>query len=55
MGDPVLMNSQAAVHSDQPISTPAEDFTTDNYELIAYTKTAVWMKLLQNSPGRRLI
>ena len=50
-GGPVLMNSQAAVHADQPISTPAGDFTVENYELIAYTKTAVWMKLLQDTLG----
>jgi hypothetical protein len=50
-GEPVLMNSQAAIHSDQPISTPAQDFTAVNYELIAYTKTAVWMKLLQDTLG----
>jgi len=53
-GEPVLMNSQAAIHGDQPISTPAEDFTEENYELIAYTKTAVWMKLLQNTLGTAL-
>jgi Peptidase family M1 domain len=50
-GEPVLMSSQAAIHLDQPISTPSEDFTVENYELIAYTKTAVWMKLLQDSLG----
>jgi hypothetical protein len=54
-GEQVLMNSQAAIHSDQPISTPAEDFTAENYELIAYTKTAVWMKLLQDSLGTALV
>jgi hypothetical protein len=48
-GEPVLMNSQAAIHLDQPISAPSEDFTVDNYELIAYAKTAVWMKLLQDT------
>ena len=50
-GEPVLMSSQAAIHLDQPISTPSEDFTVENYELIAYTKTAVWMKLLQDTLG----
>jgi hypothetical protein len=54
-GEPVLMNSQAAIHSDQPICTPAEDFTAENYQLIAYTKTAVWMKLLQDSLGTSLL
>jgi hypothetical protein len=53
-GEPVLMNSQAAIHLDQPISTPSEDFTVENYELIAYTKTAVWMKQLQNALGTAL-
>jgi hypothetical protein len=54
-GESVLMNSQAAIRLDQPISTPSEDFTTDNYELIAYTKTAVWMKLLQDTLGTALL
>ncbi|HEV3324633.1 MAG TPA: M1 family metallopeptidase, partial [Puia sp.] len=54
-GEPVLMNSQAAIHRDQPVSTPAEDFTAENYELIAYTKTSVWMKLLQDSLGTALV
>jgi hypothetical protein len=53
-GEPVLMNSQAAIHSDQPISTPAGDFTVENYELIAHAKTAVWMKLLQDTLGTTL-
>ncbi len=38
-----------------PISTPAEDFTADNYGLFTYTKTAVWMKLLQDTLGPILL
>jgi hypothetical protein len=53
-GEPVLMNSRAAIHSDQPISTPSGDFTVENYDLIAYAKTAVWMKLLQDTLGTAL-
>lgn len=37
---------------DQPINTAAADFTGENYALIAYSKTAKWMKLMEDSIGR---
>ena len=36
----------------QPISTPAETFSAENYSLIAGTKTALWIKLLEDSLGK---
>jgi Peptidase family M1 domain len=37
--------------TDQPISTPSEQFTRINYSLIAYAKTSFWMKQLEDSLG----
>ena len=39
---------------DQPISTPSEYFTVTNYDLIAYEKTARWMKQLEDSLGQNI-
>jgi Peptidase family M1 domain len=52
--DQVRMNTVAAIREDQPISTPSEDFTAENYKLIAYTKTAIWMKALADTLGTPL-
>lgn len=38
-------------HADQPIATPSEKFTSFNYGLIAYYKTALWMQALQKQLG----
>lgn len=40
-----------AAKRDQPISTPAEDFTETGYFLTAYTKTGQWMKKLEDTLG----
>ena len=45
----IELNTQFALHQDQPISTPSEDFTEDNYDLIAYVKTGIWMKTVEDS------
>lgn len=37
---------------DQPISTKSENFTSLNYNLIAYNKTAIWIKEMENKLGR---
>lgn len=37
---------------DQPVNTPAADFTEENYALVAYAKTAKWMKLMADSIGQ---
>ncbi len=52
--DEVRINTLAAVGKDQPISTSSEDFTPQNYNLIAYAKTGLWMKLLEDSLGTPL-
>jgi len=52
-GDPplLLVNTQAATRRDQPITTAAEDFTPVNYNLIAHTKTALWLHQLEDTLG----
>ena len=40
--------------TDQPISTSSEDFSAMNYDLIAYSKAAMWMKQLESSLGTKL-
>jgi hypothetical protein len=37
---------------DQPIETSSENFSEINYSLVAYTKTAEWMKWLELQMGR---
>lgn len=37
--------------TDQPVSTSSEDFSETNYNLVAYTKTAMWMKQLEDTLG----
>ena len=48
------LDTRATEHTDQPISTPSENFTETNYYDIAYTKTAIWMKMLEDSLGTPL-
>lgn len=40
---------------DQPINTPAAEFTEINYGLIAYYKTAQWMALLEKELGTEMM
>ena len=39
---------------DQPINTSSESFSLENYNLIAYKKTANWMTLLENELGTQI-
>ncbi len=39
------------LHKDQPINTTSENFSYVNYGLVAYTKSALWMKMLENELG----
>ncbi|HSC37622.1 MAG TPA: M1 family aminopeptidase, partial [Chitinophagaceae bacterium] len=50
----VLLASLMALHKDQPVNTPSEYFTENNYGLIAYTKAGNWMKLLEQYLGQPL-
>jgi hypothetical protein len=47
----VLLQTAVATKKDQPIETPAEQFSEVNYGNIAYTKTGEWMKLLEQKMG----
>ena len=50
---PALMyKNQAKIKKDQPINTPADVFSATNYDLIAYTKSAEWMKKLEHDLGQ---
>lgn len=44
----------AGIKKDQPINTSSEKFNELNYELIAYYKTAEWMKKLEHLLGREM-
>ena len=50
----MLLETMAKINKDQPIETPAEDFTTVNYALVAYYKTSRWMKKLEDVLGKKL-
>ncbi len=52
--EPLLLQSVIAVKKDQPINTRSADFTENNYSLVAYEKTAEWVKLLENQLGTAL-
>jgi hypothetical protein len=42
------------LHNDQPVSTSSEDFTEENYQVIARTKTSLWLHQLELAVGRTL-
>ncbi|MEP7165851.1 MAG: M1 family metallopeptidase [Ferruginibacter sp.] len=46
-----LLQTVTAIKKDQPIETPSEKFNLINYNLVAYTKTGEWMKLLETELG----
>ncbi|HSF44526.1 MAG TPA: M1 family metallopeptidase, partial [Chitinophagaceae bacterium] len=50
--DELLFRNQAKLKKDQPMSTPSDSLTANNYSLIAYTKSALWMKKLERDLGR---
>ncbi len=52
--DKMLINVLTKEKIDQQISTSAEDFNEINYNLIAYSKTGLWMKQLENLLGTKL-
>jgi hypothetical protein len=52
--DQLFINTLARENRDQPISTSSEMFTATNYDLIAYSKTGLWMKELEDSLGKPL-
>lgn len=49
--DEGLLETMIAEKKDQPINTPAAEFTAANYGLVAYHKTARWMEWLEKELG----
>ncbi|MFN8291958.1 MAG: M1 family metallopeptidase [Chitinophagaceae bacterium] len=47
----LAFESQAVEKTDQPVETPAEQFSAVNYGLVAYYKTAEWMRYLRSRLG----
>ena len=47
----VLLGTMTRLKKDQPIETNAAAFSELNYNAIAYTKSARWMKILENETG----
>lgn len=47
----LLFQLKATNKTDQPITTASEDFSVSNYGLVAYHKTAEWMKGLEAKIG----
>lgn len=47
-----LLQSLISIKKDQPIATVSENFNVANYNMIAYTKTGNWMKMLEELLGR---
>ena len=48
----LMIRTQVGFNKDQPITTPADSLTADNYSVIAYDKTALWMKKMEETMGR---
>ncbi|MEO8853789.1 MAG: M1 family aminopeptidase, partial [Ginsengibacter sp.] len=51
----LIYRMQINAKKDQPIETVSEDFTSTNYGAIAYYKTGLWMKKLQDFMGKNLL
>ena len=47
----VIFQSLARTHKDQPIETTSTSFNTINYGLVAYHKTAQWLKTIEEKSG----
>jgi hypothetical protein len=47
----LTFQAKATIKTDQPIETKSEDFSATNYGLVAYHKTAEWMKLIEAKIG----
>lgn len=49
--DELIFQLKATNKTDQPVATPSEKFSVTNYGLVAYHKTAEWMKGLEQKMG----
>ncbi|MGG9960799.1 M1 family metallopeptidase [Ferruginibacter sp. SUN106] len=52
--EPSVLQALTNAKKDQPIATASENFNVANYNMVAYTKTGQWMKLLENTSGRQV-
>ena len=52
--DDLIYRMQLKLKKDQPIETPSAQFSETNYEVIAYYKTGLWMKKLEDFVGKNL-
>ena len=50
----LIMEESIHLKKDQPIETSAENFSSLNYGLIAYHKSAEWLKRIENKLGKNL-
>ena len=50
----LLLQTVIGIKKDQPIETSSEKFNIFNYNMVAYVKTADWMKLLEDELGKPL-
>lgn len=48
----LVLNMLAAIKKDQAITTPAAEFTELNYAAVAYSKTALWLKEMEEYIGQ---
>lgn len=48
----LFFQTKALRKTDQPIETPAKDFSVSNYGLVAYHKTAEWMQYIESKLGQ---
>ena len=51
-GESVLFETKAVTKTDQPVETPSQKFSYANYGLVAYYKTAAWMRWLESAIGQ---
>jgi hypothetical protein len=50
----IVYRTQITEKKDQPIETASEDFSETNYGVIAYYKTSLWMKKLEDFVGKNI-
>ena len=51
-GESVLFETKAVTKTDQPVEIPSQKFSYANYGLVAYYKTAAWMRWLESAIGQ---
>ena len=50
----IVLQTITRIKKDQPIETPSEKFSFLNYNMMSYTKTGDWMKLLEDELGKEV-